>query len=154
MNPAPVPDFTVQSLILNADPVVQGVMAMLVLASLACWAIIIEKSILFGRLKREARSLAALAFVVAAGAVAAGVAVAQPPVARQEGLNLNSFVKTGPVAAHVLLRSGMDPRLIVAFPAGNSGVGLWFARTVASAEWAITEAPRPITRVPRSSGSW
>ncbi len=61
MNPAPAPDFTIQSLILNADPVVQGVMALLLLASLACWAIIIEKTILFGRLKREAAGLAALA---------------------------------------------------------------------------------------------
>ncbi|CAA9225533.1 MAG: Tol-Pal system protein TolQ [uncultured Craurococcus sp.] len=61
MTPAPVPDFTIQSLLLNADPVVQGVMALLLLASLACWAIIIEKTILFGRLKREAAGLAALA---------------------------------------------------------------------------------------------
>ena len=66
MNPAPAPDFTIQSLILNADPVVQGVMALLLLASLACWAIIIEKTILFGRLKREAAGLAAIA---ASGAI-------------------------------------------------------------------------------------
>ena len=45
---------------------------------------------------------------------------------RVEGLNLNSFVRQGPVAAHIVLRSGTTPRLIVAFPAGNSGVGLWF----------------------------
>jgi len=46
-----------------------------------------------------------------------------------EGLNLNSFLRDGPVAAHLLLRSGSDPRILIAFPAGNSGVGLWF-RTV------------------------
>ena len=34
MNPAPAPDFTIQSLILNADPVVQGVMALLLWANL------------------------------------------------------------------------------------------------------------------------
>ncbi|MBI2895750.1 MAG: hypothetical protein HYY06_19490 [Deltaproteobacteria bacterium] len=30
------------------------------------------------------------------------------------------------MAAHVFARSGRSPRLIVAFPAGNAGVGLWF----------------------------
>ncbi|TLY86699.1 MAG: hypothetical protein E6K35_07875 [Gammaproteobacteria bacterium] len=44
----------------------------------------------------------------------------------QEGLNLNRFVREGKVAAHLLLRSGTDPRIVIAFPAGNSGVGLWF----------------------------
>jgi biopolymer transport protein TolQ len=62
------PDFTIQSLLLHADPVVQAVVAALLFASLACWAIIIEKAVVLGRLKREARSLSAL---VAAGAVVA-----------------------------------------------------------------------------------
>ncbi|MBL7396164.1 hypothetical protein INQ29_25365, partial [Escherichia coli] len=44
-----------------------------------------------------------------------------------EGQNLNAFVRDGKVAAHLLLRNGSDPRILVAFPAGNSGVGLWFA---------------------------
>ena len=53
-----------------------------------------------------------------------------PAFVQKEGLNLNSFVRKGPVAAHIVLRSGSDPRLIVAFPAGNSGVGLWFDHEV------------------------
>lgn len=65
--------------------------------------------------------------------------------ARREGLNLNSFTQQGPVAAHVLLRSGDDPRLIVAFPSGNSGVGLWFDRVPSPAEWQLTAAPQPLT---------
>jgi len=64
---------------------------------------------------------------------------------RREGLNLNSFVQQGAVAAHVVLRSGTDPRLIVAFPAGNSGVGLWFASLAQPAEWSLSRAPQPIT---------
>ena len=40
----------------------------------------------------------------------------------EEGPNLNSFLREGPVAAHLLLRSGLDPRILIAFPAGNSGV--------------------------------
>jgi len=36
----------------------------------------------------------------------------------EEGPNLNSFLREGPVAAHLLLRSGQDPRILIAFPAG------------------------------------
>jgi len=72
------------------------------------------------------------------------VGAAAEPVVRREGLNLNSFTQDGPVAAHVLLRDGRDPRLIVAFPAGNSGVGLWFDRTGENADWRIAAAARPL----------
>lgn len=43
-----------------------------------------------------------------------------------EGLVANEFLRQGPVAAHLLLTSGSAPRLLVAFPAGNSATGLWF----------------------------
>jgi hypothetical protein len=61
-----------------------------------------------------------------------------------EGLNLNSFLRAGPVAAHLVLRSGSDPRIIVAFPAGNSGVGLWFAHTAQPVTWKLLGAPQPL----------
>lgn len=89
-----------------------------------------------------------------AGAMLAGtgLAVAQrpakaPELAYQltEGQNLNAFVREGPVAAHLLLRNGTDPRILVAFPAGNSGVGLWFAPVGRAATWRLEQAPRPIT---------
>jgi hypothetical protein len=87
------------------------------------------------------------------GGLALAAALAAPSIgasgmrttARREGLNLNSFVQQGPVAAHVVLRSGRDPRLIVAFPAGNSGVGLWFRPVGADAEWTMSEPPRAIS---------
>ena len=44
-----------------------------------------------------------------------------------EGHSLNEFYRNGPVAAHLVLRSGDTPRFLVAFPAGNSGVALWFS---------------------------
>ncbi|MBK1662862.1 hypothetical protein CKO45_32370, partial [Paracraurococcus ruber] len=44
------PDLSPLALVLQADPVVQGVMALLLLASLACWAIILEKAVLLRRL--------------------------------------------------------------------------------------------------------
>ncbi len=81
-----------------------------------------------------------------------GLAVAQrpakaPDLAYQltEGQNLNAFVREGPVAAHLLLRNGTDPRILVAFPAGNSGVGLWFAPLTRAATWRLEQPPRPAT---------
>lgn len=58
-----------------------------------------------------------------------------------EGRNLNSFMREGPVAAHLLLRSGTDPRILVAFPAGNSGVGLWFGKSEQPVAWVLTRPP-------------
>jgi biopolymer transport protein ExbB/TolQ len=53
------PDLSPLTLVLQADPVVQGVMALLLVASLACWAVIIEKAVTLRGLAREARLLAA-----------------------------------------------------------------------------------------------
>ncbi|MGH3636159.1 MAG: hypothetical protein ACRDTS_19140, partial [Mycobacterium sp.] len=55
----------------------------------------------------------------------------------REGRILNYFLREGPVASHLVLRSGPQPRILIAFPAGNSGVGLWFARQARSAAWQI-----------------
>ncbi|MEN0076358.1 MAG: flagellar motor protein MotA, partial [Paracraurococcus sp.] len=57
--PIAAPDLSPITLILHADPIVQGVMLLLLLASLACWAIILEKAVTFRRLAAEARQLAA-----------------------------------------------------------------------------------------------
>ena len=62
-----------------------------------------------------------------------------------EGQNINSFFREGPVAAHLLLRSGTEPRILVAFPAGNSGVGLWFERTTRPVAWKLVTPPAPVT---------
>lgn len=69
---------------------------------------------------------------------------AEPALAYQvtEGRNSNALFREGPVAAHLLLRSGPDPRILVAFPAGNSGVGLWFARSDRPLAWTLTSPPR------------
>lgn len=62
-----------------------------------------------------------------------------------EGQNINAVVREGPVAAHLLLRNGADPRILVAFPAGNSGVALWFQPVAAPATWTLDAPPRPVT---------
>jgi hypothetical protein len=88
------------------------------------------------------RRLAALAGLML---IAAAPARPEGGFVRTEGLNLNAFVRQGPVSAHVVLRSGTDPRIIVAFPAGNSGTGLWFARLSQPAEWVLVAPPVPLT---------
>lgn len=55
----------------------------------------------------------------------------------EEGRLLNAFLRQDQTAAHLLLRSGAQPRLIVAFPAGNSGVGLWFEPAGAEVHWRL-----------------
>jgi len=61
----------------------------------------------------------------------------------QEGLNINRFVREGNVAAHLLLRSGTDPRILIAFPAGNSGVGLWFVHS-GRVSWTLRAPPAAV----------
>lgn len=52
-------DMSFVSLVMQADPVVKSVLALLVVASLVCWTIIIDKSWRLVRARREARALAA-----------------------------------------------------------------------------------------------
>ncbi len=88
----------------------------------------------------------AAAFVLLASAGVAGSAQRTPPVLAfriDEGRNINAFVRQGPVAAHLLLRSGTDPRILIGFPAGNSGVALWFAKTAQPVAWALDRPPEP-----------
>ncbi|MBR0657280.1 MotA/TolQ/ExbB proton channel family protein [Plastoroseomonas arctica] len=72
MQPAIPPDLSILSLVLHADPVVKGVLVLLVLASIACWAVIIDKSLRIGALRRDAR----------------GIVAASPPMAPPQGETL------------------------------------------------------------------
>ena len=56
----------------------------------------------------------------------------------------NEFLRTDDIAAHLVLRSGREPRLIAAFPAGDSGVGIWFEATAQPAHWHVLTAPQPL----------
>lgn len=79
---------------------------------------------------------AARLFAVLASAVAlfAGAAAAPLRFSIEDASVDNAFFRDGPVAAHVVLTSGDAPRLVVAFPAGNSGVAL-FLDAAGGAEW-------------------
>ncbi len=112
---------------------------------------------------RTARRLIGSAAIAAALLTAGPAALAeQTPVPAEqgapelayrltEGENINAFLRDRQAAAHVLLRSGDDPRILVAFPAGNSGVGLWFETLAAPAQWEL-EGPLTGIAMPDAQG--
>lgn len=65
---------------------------------------------------------------------------------RREGLNLNVFVRQDAVAAHLVLRGGSEPRLMTVFPAGNSGVAVWFEPVPRAFDWALAAPVQPISQ--------
>jgi hypothetical protein len=81
----------------------------------------------------------ALVLLLIAGAVHAAEPQAPLQFRIPEGRVLNAFYQQGPVAAHLLLSSGTQPRLLVAFPAGNSGVGVWFETAQSPVQWTLGE---------------
>jgi hypothetical protein len=52
----------------------------------------------------------------------------------------NHFYRRGPIAAHLLTTSGLAPRLLVAFPAGNTGLVLDFAPLAQPASFDLAPA--------------
>jgi biopolymer transport protein ExbB/TolQ len=50
-------DFSIYGMVMQADPIVKTVMGLLVLASVACWAIILEKAVRLIRLGRDLKRL-------------------------------------------------------------------------------------------------
>jgi hypothetical protein len=101
------------------------------------------------------RITSALALIVALAGGVAGSAQRTPIDSRaehdtaplafriDEGRNINAFVRDGRTAAHLLLRSGDVPRILSAFPAGNSAVGLWFEKMDRPATWTLDTPPTP-----------
>ena len=79
----------------------------------------------------------ALAFLLVAASANAAAPQAPLQFRITEGRVLNAFYQQGPVAAHLLLSSGTQPRVLVAFPAGNSGVGIWFETTQTPVHWTL-----------------
>lgn len=53
-------DFSFLGLFLQADPIVKGVMILLVVASLACWTVVFEKIVRFAAAKRQAKAFEAM----------------------------------------------------------------------------------------------
>lgn len=87
---------------------------------------------------------AAASLLAAAAANAAGATGPELDFSIREGRIGNHFFRDGEVAAHTVLTDGREPRLVVAFPAGNSGVSLWFRPTDSSAAWSSAATTRAV----------
>lgn len=61
------------------------------------------------------------------------------------GGQINAFYRQDKVAAHLLVRSSTKPRLLVVFPAGNSGTGLWFDDTPQPVNWSLDTPPSALS---------
>ncbi|MCA8034286.1 hypothetical protein LGM46_15045 [Burkholderia arboris] len=61
------------------------------------------------------------------------------------GGQINAFYRQDKVAAHLLARSSTKPRLLVVFPAGNSGTGLWFDDTAQPVNWSLDTPPAALS---------
>ena len=83
-------------------------------------------------LSNKASLLALLA--VASVTAGAGESTALRFSVPQGGV-LNEFYRDGPVAAHLVLTSGSAPRLVIAFPAGNSGAAIWLTAKSMPLTW-------------------
>jgi hypothetical protein len=104
---------------------------------------------------RRAVELAAVGLALVLGLCLAGPLAAKvaPSISEPSPLSfpvpeegqINWFYRQGSVAAHIVLDSGRAPRLIVAFPAGNSGVGLWFNRQADAAVWNSRGEVEPVS---------
>lgn len=114
------------------------------------------------RISPSRRLIGSVALAAALLAVSPAAFAEQAPISAEqqspelayqltEGENINAFLRDGPAAAHVLLRSGDEPRILIAFPAGNSGVGLWFDTLTTPAQWTLEAPPTAIT-VPDGKG--
>lgn len=72
-------------------------------------------------------------------------AAAEERFSIREGDNLNLLFRDGEAAAHAVVTArGRKPRIVVAFPAGNAGAGLWFEGSESPADWF--QAPGGLSR--------
>lgn len=85
-------------------------------------------------------------WMAAAGSVAADSRIAALRFSIPEGRVQNQFYRRGPTAAHLVLTSGMKPRVVFAFPAGNSGAALWFEAASAAFAWQAPGELMPVAR--------
>jgi len=126
-------DLSFMALIVNADPIVQGVMAILVLSSVACWAITVEKLVRFGSLRRAARNFEAAVKADAllsspkAGEGVQGAILSAAARERKDGIDPGESRYEFRVRLEMVMRQAMAQQLRQVEP------GLPFLATVGSA---------------------
>jgi biopolymer transport protein ExbB/TolQ len=126
-------ELSFMALILNADPIVQGVMAILVLASIGCWSITVEKLARTAALRRAARNFEAAVKADAllshskAGEDVQGAILAAAAREKREGLDPGESRYEFRIRLETAMRQAMVQHLRQAEP------GLPFLATVGSA---------------------
>ena len=85
------------------------------------------------RIYERASRLTAIAVALACAPLLSAAEVLR--FSAPEGAVLNEFYRQGLVAAHAVLTSGKTPRIVVAFPAGNSGAAVWFEADSGAVAW-------------------
>jgi biopolymer transport protein TolQ len=126
-------DLSFMALIMNADPIVKAVMAILVLASVACWAITVEKLVRFGSLRRAARNFEAAVkadALLSSPKAGAGIQAAILTAAareRKDGIDAGESRYEFRVRLEMVMRQAMAQQLRQVEP------GLPFLATVGSA---------------------
>jgi glycogen debranching enzyme len=70
----------------------------------------------------------------------------------KEGDIENLFFRKGPLAVHLLASSGKAPRLLAAFPAGNTGIGIWFEPTAGRVNLKLAGSPQKLQPSPKMHG--
>jgi hypothetical protein len=95
---------------------------------------------------------ACLALGAAYGCLAASIPLSAlsgtaPPLSFSipEGSEINQFLREGAIAGHLVLKDGAAPRVLVAFPAGDSGVALWLEGGSQDAAWQVVGKVQPVT---------
>jgi biopolymer transport protein ExbB/TolQ len=123
---APLHEFSAVNLFLGADPIVQGVVILLALASIGCWAVIFDKAYRLHRLRREIGQFEAAAR--SGATAAAGLAAAIMGAGRREAAERSGDETAGEARERCerAMRAAMAARLRPIEP------GLPFLATVGS----------------------
>jgi biopolymer transport protein ExbB/TolQ len=124
-------ELSFMALALNADPIVQGVMAILVLSSVACWAIVVDKLVSFTRCRRAVGNFEAAVkadiLLAKPGEGVAGAILAAAAREKRDGIDPGESRHEFRVRLEIVMRQAMAQQLRQLEP------GLPFLATVGSA---------------------
>lgn len=124
-------ELSFMALALNADPIVQGVMAILVLSSVTCWAIVVDKLVGFARCRRAAKNFEAAVkadiLLAKPGEGIAGAVIAAAAREKRDGIDPGESRYEFRVRLEMVMRQAMAQQLRQLEP------GLPFLATVGSA---------------------
>ncbi|MEQ1718640.1 MAG: MotA/TolQ/ExbB proton channel family protein [Hyphomicrobium sp.] len=123
-------DFSLQAMFMSADPIVKGVMVLLVLASVLCWAIIAEKAVRLFMLRRDLKAMEEIAHAPSPSGNATGLTRVLLTAAESEA---NDGMSRGEGRTEVRARLEKAMRTALKAELQRIEAGLPFLATVGSA---------------------